>query len=122
VSLSILIWVPLAFGVLGTLVPARTSRVLAVLGSLATLGIAISFMVRFHHGQAGLQFVTDTMWIGALGTHYKLGLDGLNVLLVLVTTIVFAAGIVYAAGQEWERPRVFFFHFAVAESTVLGAT
>jgi len=101
--------------------PARVAGRAAVLGSLATLGVAISFVVRFHTGSAGLQFVTDRMWISALGIHYKLGLDGLNVALVLVTAVVFVAATIYAAQREWDRPQVFFFHFALAESGVLGA-
>ena len=120
-TLTILIWLSLAFGVLGALAPERLARVLAVIGSLATLGIAISFIARFHTGRASLQFVTDHVWISSLGIHYKLGLDGLNLLLVLVATIVFAAAIVYAAGHEWDRPRIFYFNFALAESAVLGA-
>jgi NADH-quinone oxidoreductase subunit M len=121
VTLSILIWLPLAFGVLGALLPQQFARGCAVVGSLATLGVAISFVARFHSGQAGLQFLTDRVWISALGIHYKLGLDGLNVVLVLIATIVFAAGIAYAAGQDWDRPRLFYMHFSIAESAVLGA-
>ncbi len=122
-TLSILIWLPLAVGVLGAFLPlpARLSGALPVAGSLATLGIAVSFIARFHSGGTGLQFVTDKVWISALGIHYKLGLDGLNVLLVLVTTIVFAAAMLWCAGREWERPRVFYFNFLLAESAVLGA-
>ncbi|MGH2910560.1 MAG: complex I subunit 4 family protein, partial [Solirubrobacteraceae bacterium] len=120
-TLSILIWLPLFVGLLGAFVPrALVSRV-AVLGSLVTLGVAISFVARFDTGAAGLQFVTDSTWIGALGIHYKLGLDGLNVLLVLITTIVFGAALVWSASREWERPRLYFFHFLLAESGVLGA-
>jgi NADH-quinone oxidoreductase subunit M len=120
-TLSILIWLPLAFGVLGALLPSQAARVCAVVGSLATVGVAISFVARFASGRAGLQFVTDHVWISALGIHYKLGLDGLNVLLILIATIVFAAGIAYSAGQDWDRPRIFYLHFAIAESAVLGA-
>ena len=120
-TLTILIWLPLAVGLLGALLPAPVSSRLAVLGSLATLGIAIDFIVRFHTGGSGLQFITNRVWISALGIHYKLGLDGLNVLLVLITTIVFAAAILYSAGREWPRQRVYYFQFALAESAVLGA-
>ena len=119
-TLTILIWLPLAFGLLGALLPERFARLLAVVGSLATLGVAISFVARFHSGRSGLQFLTDRVWISSLGIHYKLGLDGLNVLLILIATIVFAAGILYAAGQEWDRPRIFYLQFALAESAVLG--
>ena len=70
---------------------------------------------------AGLQFVTDTVWISALGIHYKLGLDGLNVALLLITTVLFSAALIWAAFREWDRPRQFYFQFGLAQSAVLGA-
>src|SRR5579863_2710650 len=93
----------------------------AVVGSLATLGIAISFLIRFKLGHAGLQFLTDKVWISALGIHYKLGLDGLNVALVMLTTILFSVAVAWASFKEWDRPRSYYFHFGLAESAVLGA-
>ena len=92
-----------------------------MLWSAITLGVAISFLARFRTGAGGLQFVTDKVWISALGIHYKLGLDGLNVALVVTTTIIFAAALLWASTHGWERPRLFYFHFALAESAVLGA-
>ncbi len=121
-TLSILIWLPLAISLVATLVvPARLVGRFTAVGSLVTLGIAISFLVRFKIGQPGLQFKTDTLWISSLGIHYKLGLDGLNVLLVMLTCILFTASLVWSAFREWDRPRVFYFHFGLAQSAVLGA-
>src|SRR5947209_15236058 len=121
-TLSILIWLPLVISLAVAFAAPRAlvGRV-AALTSLITLGIAISFVARFKLGQAGLQFATDTVWIGALGIHYKLGLDGLNVALVLLTCILFSASLIWASFREWERPRVFYFHFGLAQSAVLGA-
>jgi NADH-quinone oxidoreductase subunit M len=65
--------------------------------------------------------VTDVNWIPSLGIHYKLGLDGLNIALVVLTCLLFAASLTWAALREWDRPRVFYFHFGVAQSAVLGA-
>src|ERR1700753_2095809 len=93
----------------------------AAVGSLVTLGIAVSFLARFKLGHAGLQFVTDQVWISALGIHYKLGLDGLNVALVVLTTVLLSASLVWASFRKWDRPHVFYFHFGLAESAVLGA-
>src|SRR6185437_16442136 len=42
-------------------------------------------------------------------------------LLVLLTTILFSASLVWCAFREWDRPRSFYFHFGLAESAVLGA-
>jgi NADH-quinone oxidoreductase subunit M len=120
-TLSILIWVPLALSLVAALLPGRLAGRAAVVWSAITLGLAISFLARFKTGGGGLQFVTDKVWISALGIHYKLGLDGLNVALVMTTTIIFAAALLWASTREWERPRTFYFHFGLAESAVLGA-
>ena len=125
--LSILIWLPLAAGVLGALLsganksaPARV----ALLGSLAALGLSIGYIADYHSG-AGLQHVTDVVWIAALGIHYKLGVSGLNVFLVGLTTLLFAAATlslnVRKGALQPERPALFFFLFTLAESAVLGA-
>ena len=119
-TLSILIWLPMAIALVATALPRPwVGRIVAVL-SLVPLGIAISYVARFNTGHAGLQFVTDQTWIGALGIHYKLGLDGLNVTLVLLCCVLFSASLVWAAFREWPQPRLFYFYFGVAQSGVLG--
>ncbi len=120
-TLSILIWLPLAIAVVAGQLPARITGRLAAVGSLVTLGIAISFLARFKLSHSGLQFVTDQVWISALGIHYKLGLDGLNVSLVVLGCLLFSASIIWAAFREWEKPRLFYFHLGLAQSGVLGA-
>src|SRR5690349_11103665 len=113
-TLSILIWLPLAISVIaGMLLPRRLIGWATGAGSLVTLGIAISFVARFKSGHSGLQFVTDKVWISALGIHYKLGLDGLNVALVLLAALLFSASLAWAAFRDWDRPRVFYFHFGL---------
>ena len=120
-TLSILIWLPLAIAVVAGQLPARITGRLAAAGSLVTLGIAISFLARFKLSHPGLQFVTDQVWISALGIHYKLGLDGLNVSLVVLGCLLFSASIIWAAFREWDKPRVFYFQLGLAQSGVLGA-
>src|SRR5438309_668627 len=120
-TLSILIWLPLAAGLLATLMPRGLVGWTAVAGSVVTLAVAVSFLVRFKLGHPGLQFLTDRVRISSLGIHYKLGLDGLNVALVVLTCVLFTASLAWAAFRECDRPRVFYFHFALAQSAVLGA-
>lgn len=133
--LSILIWLPAACGLLGALIPAGApagegqgrrpspSGLLTLLGSLAALGLAIAYIADYKAG-GGLQHVTDTMWISSLGIHYKLAVTGLNVILLGMATLLFAAAILASnlrASGPPERPRLFFFQMALAESAVLGA-
>jgi NADH-quinone oxidoreductase subunit M len=120
-TLSILIWLPLAISLLAALMPRPLIGRVAAVGSLVTLGVAISFLARFKLGRPGLQFVTDDVWIRALGIHYKLGLDGLNVALVVLTAVLFSASLAWSSFREWDRPRSFYFHFGLAGSAVLGA-
>ncbi len=120
-TLSILIWLPVAISIVASQLPARLAGRVTAIGSLVTLGVAISFVARFKVGHVGLQFVTDTVWISALGIHYKLGLDGLNVVLVLLTCILFSVSLLWASSREWDRPRLFYLHFGLAQSAVLGA-
>jgi len=87
---------------------------------LGTLGIAIGEIASYQPG-AGLQHVTDRVWIGELGIHYKLGIDGLNLFLVALTALLFAASVLAANFRTWERPRLFYFHLGVGQSAVLGA-
>jgi NADH-quinone oxidoreductase subunit M len=119
--LSLLLFAPLAFGVAGMLVaPALASRV-ALLGSLLTAAYAIAFLVDFNSSSGILQHVTDDTWIAELGIHYKLGLDGLNLFLVVLTAILWFACTLWAMGRNYDKPRLFFFHLALAETAVLGA-
>ena len=122
--LSILIWLPLACGVIGAVLGLRNQRlpgVLALIGSLAALGLAIGYIADYSPGTTGLTHVTDVMWISELGIHYKLGISGLNVFLVGLTTLLFAAATIAANLRTWERPRLFWAQFMLAESAVLGA-
>jgi NADH-quinone oxidoreductase subunit M len=142
--LSILIWLPAACGVLGAILCTLVGRtrassssttteaetapggwsipgVLALIGTLGALGLAIGYIADYSPGTSGLTHVTDVVWISELGIHYKLGVSGLNVFLIGLTTLLFAAATVAANLRRWERPRVFWFFFMLAESAVLGA-
>ncbi len=127
-ALSILIWLPAASGLLGALLPARNRRtpgIAALAGSLVALALAIGYIADYKPGTTGLQHVTDVVWISELGIHYKLGIDGLNVFLLGLTTLLFAAAVLASTlrmkAQPFERPKLFYFQFMLAESAVLGA-
>ena len=122
-DLSFLIWLPLAAAVVAAFLPGPLAGRVVLGAAVVDLGFAIGYVAGFDsHAVAGkLQFVTDHTWISQLGIHYKLGLDGLNLFLVLLTTLLWAAALLAANLREWERPRLFYFHLALAETAVLGA-
>jgi NADH-quinone oxidoreductase subunit M len=116
-----LLWTPLLFGVLGLFLPKRYTGWWATLGTLVTLGIAISMVGGFDSGSSGLQDTVDVAWISGLGVHYSLGIDGLNLFLVLLTAVLWVGGTAFAALREQERPQLFFFLMLLAETATLGS-
>jgi len=141
--LSILIWLPALAGLLGAPLAAFGERgrkpspeggssgrawsvpgVVALLGTVGALGLAIAYIADYNSAR-GLQDVTDVVWISELGIHYKVGVDGLNVFLIGLTTLLFAAATLAAnlrsGSRPPDRPRLFYFQFMLAESAVLGA-
>ncbi|MBF6136283.1 NADH-quinone oxidoreductase subunit M [Nocardia otitidiscaviarum] len=123
------LWVtPLAGAALTLLIPGawRTAaRAWALLVSLGTLGIGIWLATRFVPGGEHFQFVESHEWIPAFGAGYTVGMDGIALVLVLLT-----AGLVpllILAGWNDERavgsgPRVTHYYMAltlVVEAMVL---
>jgi NADH-quinone oxidoreductase subunit M len=119
--INVLLWAPLAFGLVGLFLPRRAVGWWAVLGTVVTLGVAIGMVAGFDSGNSGLQYTVDTPWISGLGVDYNLGVDGLNLYLVLLTAVLWTGGVTFAAFREQERPKTFFFLMLVAETATLGS-
>jgi NADH-quinone oxidoreductase subunit M len=116
-----LLWTPLAFGLIGLFLPKRWVGWWAVLGTATTLGLAIALLAGFDSGASGLQDTVDVNWIPGLGVDYSLGLDGLNVFLVLLTGVLWLGATAFAAFREQERPHLFFLMMLLAETATLGS-
>ena len=121
IHLSILLFWPLLLGVLGGFAPRSVAPVFALFGALVPLGYAVMLLVDFDPGASGLQYLTDDAWIEELGIRYTLGVDGLNLWLVALTGLLFAASALWIALRPPERARLFCVHFGIAETAVLGA-
>ena len=121
IHLSIILFWPMAMAALAALAPRRIAPAVGLLGTLVPLGYAIVMLFDFSESAPGLQYVTDDAWIDELGISYKLGIDGVNLWLIALTTLLFAASAVWLFVRPVARPRLFAFHFALAETAVLGA-
>ncbi len=123
IHLSIVLWLPLAAGLLALLVPRAAARWVMLAGALMTLAYAIVIAVDYDTAQRGLQYVTDETWIRTLGIHYKLGVGGLNIVLLLTTAVLFAAAALWAAlrDEPAERPGLYAALMGLAQSGVMGA-
>ena len=119
--LTWIVFIPVAVGLIGFLAPNRIVGPWAVLGSLVSLGLAIALVAGFDTAGGTLQDVVDRSWIPQLGVRFQLGVDGLSIFLVLLTSLLWAATIVWSALQHPDRPRNYFFMLGVAQTATLGA-
>jgi NADH-quinone oxidoreductase subunit M len=119
--IQVLLWLPLAVGLLCLVMPRRAVGPVAVAGTLATLVLAIVLVADFDPGTAGLQHTVDESWIPELGVRYQLGVDGISVFLILLTTVLWAAASAWSALRPTERPHTYFLMLLLAETAVLGA-
>jgi NADH-quinone oxidoreductase subunit M len=119
--IQILLWLPVAVGLLCFAVPRRLVPTVAVLGTVGTLGLAIAIVAGFDGAIAGLQHTVDESWIPDLGVRYQLGVDGISVFLVLLTALLWAGATVFSVWRMPDRRRIYFFMLGLAETAALGA-
>jgi NADH-quinone oxidoreductase subunit M len=89
--LSILWLVPLGGAAVVVLLPPAQRALAKWLGlvvAVATLAVAVALAVQFQPGGPRYQFVESHQWIPAFGTGYTLGLDGIALVLVLLTGVL----------------------------------
>ncbi len=106
--LSLSIWVPILAGILvlatGGDANAGKARWVALLGSLAGFLVTLPLFTRFNRADGGFQFQEAYDWIPSFNIHYHLGVDGIAVPLILLTS--FTTVIVVLAGWEVIQKRV----------------
>lgn len=126
--LSLLIFVPLLGAVVLYLLPwcrpavdphGERSRVVALLTSLVTLALSVVVYQRFDGGSAALQLQESVPWIPSFGVSYALGIDGISVFLVLLTTVLMPI-VVLASRSVHARVRGYLANMLVLETAMLG--
>jgi len=122
--LSLLIWLPIAGAVvvllLGSGARAQLGKQVALGVSIVTFALSIPLYTRFDGATAAMQFVEHAPWILRFKAYYALGVDGISMPLVLLTT--FLTPLVVIAG--WQviklRPAQYFASFLLLEGMMIG--
>ncbi|MGB8811889.1 MAG: NADH-quinone oxidoreductase subunit M [Paracoccaceae bacterium] len=95
----------------------RNAKWLALLATSATFLVSLLVLFRFDPANTGMQFVEDYAWI--LGLKYKMGVDGISVLFVMLTTFLMPITIAACWGVE-TRVKEYMIAFLMLESLMLG--
>ena len=92
----------------------------ALVTSLATFGLAIYMATKFTTGTAAFQFQENFIWIKALGINYRVGVDGISMLLILLTTFLSVIAILGSWNYVKDRELAFFISLLVLETGMIG--
>jgi NADH-quinone oxidoreductase subunit M len=97
-------------------------RWVALLASLVTFGISIVLLTRFNSGSGALQMMERRPWfqLAGINIEYALGIDGLSVLLVLLTTFLTPISILSTWSAIEERLKEFMIFFLLLEVGMIG--
>ncbi len=121
--LSIITWLPVAGGILilGLFKKDQSSAI----KKFATAWLALDFiaslwLLTYNRGAGGMQFLEDRPWISAIGARYQMGVDGVSVLLIVLTTFLG----VLAALSSWnyiqKREKEYYILLLLLQAMVLG--
>jgi len=124
--LSLITWLPLVGGVIIMLVRgdeetvAANARWTALWTSLIVFLLSLILWVKFDQGEAGFQFVENLPWLPAYGVGYKMGVDGISVLFVLLSTALTPICILASWESITTRVREFMLSFLILETMMVG--
>ena len=114
--------VPLIGAAVLALVPRdhhATHRWLAFLFSVLAFFVSLSIWVNFDPSLAGFQLVEDRRWL-PFGIRYTLGVDGVSLLLVMLTTFLTPVTILGAFSAIRERVKEFYLSMLLLETSMVG--
>lgn len=119
--LSLLIFLPL----LASLAVSRLKnddliRNVGLGTTVVVLILSLQLFFSFQSGTAAMQFVEKTVWIAPLGVQYHLGVDGISVLFVLLTTLLSFLIMLYSVDETNEKLRLYVLCLLALEGIVIG--
>jgi NADH-quinone oxidoreductase subunit M len=121
--LPLTLLLPLLGAVCLCFIPAEEKGILrgvALAFSIATFAVSLGIVFGFDGKLPGFQLVYDKEWIGSLGVHLKLGVDGISIWLVMLTTFLTPIVMLSTHSAIEKKVKEFVICFLVLETGMIG--
>ena len=118
--LSLITFIPVIGALVVALAPKGATNAVAILASLASFVVSLAVLAGFNAGATGYQFVEAAQWIPQAGIGYKLGIDGISIWLVLLTTLIFPVAIWFSFDSIHTREKEYYALLLLMETATLG--
>jgi NADH-quinone oxidoreductase subunit M len=122
VILTLITFVPAGGAVLLLVFPRRDRdiRLFALVISLLSFVLSLHLPAHLHREQPGFQYEQNISWISTPNIHYHLGIDGISMWLVLLTTFLTPLCVLISWKSIHERVKEFFILLLVLETGLIG--
>ncbi len=122
VILTLVTFVPAAGAVLLLFFPRRDRdiRLFSLVISLLAFVLSLHLPAHFHRDQAGFQYEQNYSWITTPNIHYHIGIDGISMWLVVLTTFLTPLCVLISWKSIQERVKEFFILLLVLETGLIG--
>ena len=101
-------------------VEARNTRAVALWTSLITFAVSMGIWVKFDNAIVGFQFEEKTVWMESLGLAYHLGVDGISMFFILLSTLLTVLCIAASWISITDRVKEYMISFLVLETLMIG--
>ena len=101
-------------------VVARNTRAVALWTSLITFAVSMGIWVKFNNTVVGFQFEEKAVWIESLGLAYHLGVDGISMFFILLSTLLTVLCIAASWISITDRVKEYMISFLVLETLMIG--
>lgn len=125
--LTVTVFLPLVWAILGLLIPTSSESGRSALKSWTLLGTVATFLVslliyaKFNVGGEEFQFMEKVGWLPTLGISYQVGVDGISLWLILLTTFLMPIAVMGSFNAVEDRHREYYFLLMALETGMLGA-
>jgi NADH-quinone oxidoreductase subunit M len=122
VILTLTIFAPLLGAFLIGLIPKdriEALRLAALAVTLVTFALSLAILFGFDANEAGFQFVTSAKWIPEWGIGYTIGVDGISLWMIMLTTFLMPLGVL-ASWSVTKRAKPYFVFLLALETGMLG--
>src|SRR5712675_1807081 len=122
IILSLVTFAPLAGGLLLMFFPRRDRdiRIFALVISLLTFVLSLHLPVHFQRSQTDFQYEIDRQWVSTPNIHYHMGVDGIPLWLVVLTTFLTPLCVLISWTSIHERVKEFFILLLILETALIG--
>ena len=121
--LSLCIGLPVLTALALTLFPGRRAnliRMTALVGTLAAFAASLAVYLNFIPGEPGYQMVERVPWIQSIGLEWHLGIDGISLFLVMLTTLLSVLCIISSWDSITTKVKEYHFFFLLLEAGMIG--